>query len=178
MSMIIIKSNQINSSMFILQHPPIEFRERESGSPAGTCPCAKSSSFIRKVHFWFPKCVKHWWQSVSLFWIVSFVSFDRSTRVKFMAICFSCVKSALFNSLMEVVMSTDNFHFFVLFIVSLLHAPRSAAKVDEIWPKPVTHQSRISLTTKAVGWKIDLEESNGCSLALCFALWLTVHIFG
>ena len=28
-----------------------------------------------------------------------------------MAICFSCVKSALFNSLMEEVMSTDNFHF-------------------------------------------------------------------
>ena len=44
-----IKSNQINSSMFILQHPPTEFRERESESPAGTCPCAKSSSFARST---------------------------------------------------------------------------------------------------------------------------------
>ena len=48
-----------------------------------------------------------------------------------MAICFSCVKSAVFNCLMEVVVSTDNFHFFVLFIVSSLHAPRSAAEADK-----------------------------------------------
>ena len=49
-----------------------------------------------------------------------------------MVVCFSLVKSALFNSLMEVVMSTDNFHFFLLFIVSSLHAPRSAAGADKI----------------------------------------------
>ena len=107
MSMIIIKSNQIKSirrCSFSSTLPLSSGREKVKVPLAlvlvpnrlhlqGPLLIPKVREALAAVSFSFLNC-----------------QFCQFTKVKFMAICFSCVKSALFNSLMEVLMSTDNFH--------------------------------------------------------------------
>ena len=108
------KSRQINSNKFI-----------NASSSYRTLPL---SSEREKV------CVSHWHLSLCQVLFIQTVHFWSSK-------CWKEWQLPVLSSVIVSIVSYGHCKNFFQYIVSTLHAPRSAAEADKIWPKPVARRS-------------------------------------